>query len=260
LVFCRINPRRIEVDEVKRILYANPEVIISKFNSSYATLLHLYEQYQEKLYQIYPQSLHYFQQKSSRRKRAAKLIHSKMDLLKELNYIRDGALTKKGMFAQAIYGYELPLAEVYAQNILEQLSQVELAILAAALVYEPRLRDEKPKIGRNLRRLKEATDEVSRTIRRLENRQRIWPKSKEFFYHLANVTEAWLRGTDFSKLGQYCAADEGELVRYFRMTVQILREIQHAPGVSAMLKEKVRNILPLFSRDIVDAEKQLRIK
>ncbi|NQT00106.1 MAG: DEAD/DEAH box helicase, partial [Candidatus Omnitrophica bacterium] len=51
--FCRINPSRIQFEEVKRILYARPEKVSSKFNSSYATLLHLYAQHQEKLYDLY---------------------------------------------------------------------------------------------------------------------------------------------------------------------------------------------------------------
>ncbi len=258
-VYCRINPRRIEYEEIKRILYGRPESIYSKFNSSYATLLHLYAKYQEKLYDIYPLSLHYFQQKPRRRKGALAMLRSRISLLKELDYISNNELTAKGTFAAAIYGYELPLAEIYAQGILEKLNQVELGILTAALVYEPRKRDRAPKITRNVRHLKEATDRSTKTIHQLERRFHIFPNSKEYHYHLAQVTEAWLQGTAFSKLGQYSEVDEGELVRYFRMIMQILREIQHAPVFSDLLKDKVRKLLPIFNRDIVDAEKQLRL-
>jgi superfamily II RNA helicase len=111
-----------------------------------------------------------------------------------------------------------------------------------------------------VRALKEITDQTSKSIHRLEQRFRVWPKSKEYFYHLAGVTEAWIGGTDFSKLGQYSDVDEGELVRYFRMAVQILREIQHAPVTSPALKEKVKKLLAVFNRDIINAENQLRIK
>jgi ATP-dependent RNA helicase DOB1 len=166
----------------------------------------------------------------------------------------------KGNFAAAIYGYELSLGEIYAQNILESLSQTELAILTCALVYEPRKANHAPKITRNVRALKEITDTTIKDIHQLERKFHIWPKSKEYFYHLAQTTEAWLNGTDFSKLGRYSDVDEGELVRYFRMTVQILREMQHADVFSDLLKEKVRKLLSVFNRDIVDAEKQLRMK
>ncbi|MCQ9208133.1 MAG: DEAD/DEAH box helicase [Omnitrophica bacterium] len=257
---CRINPHRIQFEEVKRILYGQPERVTSKFNTSYATLLHLYAKYQEKLYQIYPHTLHYFQEKPRRRKGAQDMLRAKVLLLKELGYIQDRGLTVKGKFAAALYGFELPLAEIYDQNILEQLNEVELGILAASLVYEPRRLERTPKITRNIRALKEITDKTSKNIHRLEQKFRIWPKSKEYFFHLAPVVEAWLRGCDFSKLGQYSGADEGELVRYFRMAVQILREIQHAPVTSAALKEKVKKLLVVFNRDIIDAQKQLRTK
>ena len=259
-IFCRINPRKIHLEEVKRILYGNPEKIISKFNSSYATLLHLYARYQERLYEFYPLSLHYAQQKPGKRKEAENLLRARIELLKELDYIQDKRLTHKGKFAAALYGYELSLAEIYAQGLLEQLNQIELAILVCALVYEPRKQDISPRITRNLRALKEITDQAIKNIHRLEYRFRIFPKSKEYFYHLAAVTEAWLRGTEFAKLGRYSDIDEGELVRYFRMAVQILREILHAPISSSVLKEKTKKLLTVLNRDIIDAERQLRMK
>ncbi|MBN2097475.1 MAG: DEAD/DEAH box helicase [Candidatus Omnitrophica bacterium] len=259
-VYCRINPRWIEAEEVKRILYANPEKISSKFNSSYATLLHLYAKHKENLYQLYPLTLHYFQEKPRRRKKAKELLQAKISLLKELGYIRNQELTAKGEFAASLYGFELPIAEIFAQNILERLSQVELGILATALVYEPRKGDHTPKLTPNARALKAITDEIHRAIQRLEQRLHIWPKSKEYFFHLALVTEAWLRGEEFSQLSRYSNVDEGELVRYFRMATQVLREIQHAPVTSEQLKERIRKLLLIFNRDIVDAEKQLRIE
>ncbi len=259
-VFCRINPRRIQIEELRRILYGRPERITSKFNSTYATLLHLYAKHQEKLYELYPLTLHYFQEKPRRRKAAQAMLRAKIALLKELDYIRNNTLTAKGRFAAALYGYELPLSEIYAQNILEQLNEIELAILASSLVYEPRKQDRAPKITRNLRGLKEITDQTIKTIHRLEERFHIFPKSKENFFHLAEATEAWLQGCDFSKLQRHSDVDEGELVRYFRMAVQILREIQHAPVSSNTLKERIQRLLVVFKRDIVDAENQLRIK
>ncbi|MFH1245450.1 MAG: DEAD/DEAH box helicase [Candidatus Omnitrophota bacterium] len=259
-VYCRINPHRIEFEEIKRILYATPETILSKFNSSYATILHLYEKYQEKLYEIYPLSLHCFQQKPRRKKIARETLEAKVNLLKRLDYIRDTALTGKGIFASALYGYELSLTELYAQDLLDELTEPELGVLACALVYEPRKADRPPRLSRNVRRLKAFADQTTKDVQRLEERFRIWPKSKTYFFHLSDVTQAWLNGCEFHKLGQYSSVDEGELVRYFRMAMQVLREIQHAPITVPRLKEKIKNLLSVFNRDVIDAEKQLRMK
>lgn len=259
-VFCRVNPHMLEFEEIKRILYATPETILSKFNSSYATILHLYEKYQEKLYEIYPLSLHCFQQKPRRKQIAREMLEAKVNLLKRLGYLQEGNLTFKGRFASTLYGYELSLTEIYAQNLLDELSEIELGILACALVYEPRKADRPPKLTRNVRRLKEVADQTTKHIQRLEERFRIWPQSKSYFFHLAEASQAWMNGCEFHKLGQYSSVDEGELVRYFRMAMQVLREIQHAPITVPRLKEKIKNLLYVFNRDVIDAEKQLRMR
>jgi len=70
--------------------------------------------------------------------------------------------------------------------------------------------------------------------------------------------EAWLRGTNFDKTLQMTDCDEGEVVRYFRMSVQVLREISQAPIASYLLKDKIKETIRVINRDIVNAEKQLR--
>ena len=69
---------------------------------------------------------------------------------------------------------------------------------------------------------------------------------------------AWLRGTSFDKILQFTDTDEGEVVRYFRMGVQVLREIKDARVVSQVLKERIKETIRVINRDIIDAEKQLR--
>ena len=52
--------------------------------------------------------------------------------------------------------------------------------------------------------------------------------------------------------------DEGEIVRYFRMAVQILREINKAKVASPVLKSRIQETCRVINRDVIDAEKQLR--
>ncbi len=256
-VYSRINPRFISFEELKRIVYGEPERVYSQFNTSYATILNLYLTYGEKLYDIYLLSFHYFQQKPFIRKRAQDLFRAKVKILKKLGYIGDG-LSEKGFFASKIYGYELSLGELYKQDILERLSEIELGILCAALVFEPRKASRKPRLSLHVRKLKQITDRVVKKIRGMENGFQIRPLSKEYFFHLAPCIEAWMRNESFDKLFRYSDADEGEIIRYFRMTIQILREITETP-VAQKVKEKAKNAIRLINRDIIDAEKQLRL-
>jgi superfamily II RNA helicase len=257
-VYCRINPRRISFEEVKRIIYGQPEEVRSQLNSSYATILNLYEKHKEELFKIYPLSLHSFQSRKQEQREALRLIEAKLGLLKELGYIKNSALTQKGQFAKTVYGYELILSELYAAGILEQLDEFGLGIIAAAAVFEPRKNQRMPSLSKTSRKIKRAGEEMYAAIKQKELKYRIYPVSKPPYFHLSTIMEAWLRGTVFDKILQYTDTDEGEVVRYFRMSVQILREINDAPVASHLLKERIKETIRVINRDIVDAEKQLR--
>jgi len=257
-VYCRINPTRISFDEVKRVIYNSPEEVRSQFNTSYATVLNLYEKHKEGIFDIYPSSLHYFQSKKYEQREALRLIEAKLKLLKDLNYIQDGILTSKGEFAKTVYGYEMVLSELYERNILEQVEEFGLGVLAAAMVFEPRKNQRMLNISKGSRSIRNTCDELYEEIKEKEHKYRIYPFSKKPYFHLSSCMESWLRGTRFDKILEFTDTDEGEVVRYFRMSVQVLREIHDAPVASYLLKERIKETIRVINRDIVDAEKQLR--
>ncbi|MDD5495980.1 MAG: DEAD/DEAH box helicase [Candidatus Omnitrophica bacterium] len=256
-VYSRINPHRIYIDEVKRIIYGKSEEVRSQFNTSYATILNLYEKYTEGLPKIYPLSFHYFQSGKQRQKEAVRLMDSKLRLLKESDYIANGKLTAKGSFAKNVYGYELILSELYAEGEFEKLDEYGLGIMAAASVFEPRKNQRIAALPKSARDIKLTCDSIYNGIRHRESRYRIYPVSKMPHFNLAKTIECWMRGEKFSRILQFSDTDEGEVIRYFRMTIQVLREVSDAP-ISYILKDKITNAIRLINRDIIDAEKQLR--
>jgi superfamily II RNA helicase len=258
-VYCRINLNRMNIDEVKRVIYGRPEEVRSQLNTSYATILNLYEKYKEDLFKIYPLSLHYFQSRKNEQKNALRLIEAKLKLLKESGYIHNGILTDKGQFAKSVYGYELILSELYDRQILEQLDEFGLGVVASATVFEPRKNQRIPVgISKNTRSIKRVCEEIYDEIKHKEQRYRIYSASKLPYFHLSIAMESWLRGTEFDKILRFTDTDEGEIVRYFRMSVQILREIHDAKVASYILKDKIKETIRVINRDVVDAEKQLR--
>ncbi len=256
-VCSRVNPRFMKYSELERIIHGEPEKVSSRFNASYATILNLYQRYGEKLYDIYSLSFHYFQEKKNSRQRAVELLRAKVNLLKRLGYIWEGRLTEKGIFAARIYGYELSLSELYEEINLEQLPPEDLAVLALALVFEPRKGIAVPALPRRLKALQRTADGVLEQIQKMERKRGIVPLSKKCYFHLSACLEAWMKNEDFGRIHRYTDVDEGEIIRYFRMGVQVLREILETP-VSPLFKEKIKSIIPLINRDVIDAEKQLR--
>lgn len=257
-VYSRVNPQKLGFDEVKRIIFGRPEEVRSQLNTSYATILNLYQKYKEGLFKIYPLSLHFFQSRKDDQKEALRLIGSKLKLLKEMGYISNGALTQKGIFAKTVYGYELILGELYDQQIIEQVDEFGLGIITCAIVFEPRKNQRTPILSKNARRIKRVCEETYEEIKRKESRYKIYPASKPAYFHLSGAVEAWLRGTTFDKTLRFTDTDEGEIIRYFRMSVQILRELNCAQVCSVVLKNRIKETIRVINRDIVDAEKQLR--
>ncbi len=256
-VYSRVNPHRITFEELNDIIYGQPETVQSKFNASYATVLNLYERYEERLYDIYPRSFHYYQTDEKNRKKALGLLRSKVHILRDLGYISGPGLSEKGSFARKIYGYELSLSEFYERGLLEHLSVRELAMLCLALVYEPRKGSLKPKYNKRIKKIEKSTKKVLKGVRRHEKELGIFPLSKRYHFHLSPCLERWMQGKTFEDILKFTDADEGGIIRYFRMAVQILREILDTPA-SPRLKENVRDAIRIINRDIIDAEKQLR--
>ena len=258
-VYLRVNPSTITHHEVLRVLHGKPEPVQSRFNTAYATLLNLYRHHGRELLALFPRTLYYFQTSGSRREAGLSFMERKLDLLQELGYLTPQGLTGKGDFACWMYGYELLLTELHAQGHLDQLDPPALAVLLVAAVYESRPGLSLPKTTAIGRRLEKICEEPMSHIHRAEQRFQIHPRSKAPNFQLASAMEAWFHGSPFVKLGRLCEVDDGEIVRYFRMTLQLLRQLIEAPAADEALHRKAQLALTRINRDVVDAEQQLRM-
>lgn len=257
-VYSRINPHRIEFNQVKNIIFSDPEPVNSQFNLSYASLLHLYAKWQEKLYAVYPQSLHYFQSKKRTRKNALALLEAKIGLLKEMDYIEKYKLSYKGIFASHVYGYELLLTELFATGVLESLSSIELNIVLVSLCFEPRKNQLNVNLPKDILAIQDKVMPLIKQIRKKERQHRIRPFSKKPYFNLSVAIGNWSKGLPLSVAKSETGADEGEIVRYFRMVIQILKQLRAIAFISPGFKDRINESLKMVNRDEVDAEKQLR--
>ncbi len=257
-VYTRINPHQTSYTTVMRILYGKPEPIESQFNSCYATLLNLYSQFGSKLIDIYPRSFHFFQSNKKGRRRAEEAMGRKLELLSDLGYIASEKMTQKGEFASWMYGYELILSEMLEEGYLNTLNETQLAALLCSLVFEPRKNQLCPRIPAQIQSVEKRSMQFLKKIHAKEAMHRVWPYTKVPYFHLAPAVEAWVGGCRFVELGRHSDADDGELIRHFRMAVQLLRQIKHAPQVSPGLRKTADSAFHKINRDLVDAEKQLR--
>ena len=76
---------------------------------------------------------------------------------------------------------------------------------------------------------------------------------------MAGAVTGWMYNAPFSQLTKLCEVDEGEIVRYFRMAVQLLRQLSAIPSADSRLRTNAQSALSRMNRDIIDAEAQLRL-
>jgi superfamily II RNA helicase len=221
-VIVRVNPHKIDLSSLEKIIYGKYEPIKSQLNSCYATILNLYKLMGKKILNFYPLSFHFYKSNPHEKKETLGLLKRKISLLKNLNYILDKEdISWKADLASKVYSFELPIGEMFSSRFLDSLSEKELFILISSLCYEPRKGEKKPKLSKKIKKIKKEADKFTKYIHRMERKMRIYPLSKKFYFHLAQASWAWFEGTRFHKLSKFCNVDEGEIVRYFRMSIQV---------------------------------------
>ena len=258
-VYVRVNPVHVSFAEVQHLLHGAPEPVQSRFNTAYATLLNLYRRHGPSLLNIFPNTLYYFQTSGPRGQAGLDLMRRKLELLRVMGYLTPERLTPKGEFGSWLYGQELLLTELYTEQHLTHLSPFDLGLLMAAIVYEPRPGTASPRRHRPSRRLAQLCTQPLSRIHKEEARLHIAPKSKAPAFHLSLAIEAWMQRAPFSKLTKLCDVDEGEIVRYFRMAVQVLRQLSDTPAADDALRSTAQKALERINRDLIDAEAQLRL-
>jgi len=256
-VYSFVNPFNIAFDELYRLDTGNPEPIISKFNATFSTILNLYETYGDKLLDIYKLSFHHFQTKNSKSSIRYNQMKSRLNILKELGYITNNKLTSKGEFAKVVHGYGLILSELYDEGILETLDYKEMAILILSIVFEPKPGTRMPHLSENYKNIRFHTSETINRIHRAEKRYGIKELSKRCYYDLSAPLSEWMRERPFEEIIVMIKIDEGALIRYYRMGIQLMRELLRTP-VSDTVKENTNTAIALINHGVIDAENQLK--
>lgn len=249
----------LQAHSIKSLIRGIPEPVSSRFDLSYAGILNLYEKYGEDIYSIYYRSFKYFLEK--RRGEGLKLsgLRKKVKILKELKYLDSGSVSATGKFAREIHGYELSFGEVFRSDLIKDLYPKDLVYISLALVYEPKRGEQAlPEHGRSKYLYKLTKPLISR-IHKYEKVNDIMNMSPNFNFNLSPAAEMWMREEPFLWCVSNSGIDEGDLVRYFRMSIQILRELLNT-GLPGKSRSKIEKAISLMNRDIIDAERELRGK
>ena len=188
-------------------------------------------------------------------------IASRLKVLEELGYIDASGLLARGRIASQIYGYEMQVTQLLFRGFFERLSEDELNVLMMAILCEPRkdwgnyrkLQD------KQLKRLLEAADGEIEPVRVLEQQYQVAETMPTLETKLSTAILAWSQGCEFEELHEYVELADGDFVRAFRLVIDLLRQMHRAMVGHTALLDKIDRCLDKINRDVVDAERQLRI-
>ena len=187
-------------------------------------------------------------------------ITSRLNVLETLGYIEELKLLPRGNTASNVYGYELQLTQLIFSGFFERLSEDEINCLIVAIVCEPRKEGyyKRIKDKKFLSILGSAWNEIL-TIQEIENQFNVSDVIPVLEPRLCSAMLAWSRGCEFDKLTEYADLDAGDFVRTFRIVIDQLRQIRRAMSAHTALVDKLNRCIGKINRDVVDAERQLRI-
>jgi superfamily II RNA helicase len=264
-VLSRVEWPAIRSQPIRRVLTGSVEPIVSRFNLSYATILNLYERLGDRLFEAAEKSFSNFS--ASGRGTSAfgekvRLLRKRLQVLRDLGYLRDRSLTEKGRLAAQIYGYELQVTELLANGLLDGLDEHLLNVVLAAVVFEARRGAwyDPPEEVPRLSMIKKRSLRCVGTVRHAELARGIEPPVKHLDYRLSSIVYAWSTGCSFDALRDMTSSSDGDLVRSLRQAIQLLRQVAIAVAAARPdLESRLRRGVACLRRDVVDAERQLRI-
>lgn len=179
------------------------------------------------------------------------LAHRKV--LTDFGYLKEDYPTDKGVMASQIRAEnELFIAEIILSDVLENLSAAELASVVCAITTEDMRVETFPQIP-----LSQATRKTLNLIKNVRRNIDICQKESEIetpMYinsYFSALIELWINGAEWDTIIGQVELGEGDVVRIFKRTVDVLRQfcaISHVPeslvltareAISAILREPI---------------------
>ncbi len=269
LVYSVIDDSRItDIEDVRHVLYGQIEPIKSRFNLSYSTIINLHRVLGPRIFDAWERSFNNFQWNQMPRKKKEKnqkkqilAIDQRLALLRDLDYIRgENEITEKGFVASRINGFELPVTELFFSGLLEWLDAAQCVVVLGSLVFEERRGDLFRPMDRRV--LGEHHADVERIVQRVvdaEHKHEIAGTVRPPNFKIGSCLHAFASGADLDDLLDLTNASLGDIVRVFRLTVQVIRQLKKAVTAERSFIEKLDRAIELVNRDAVDAKRQLEL-
>ena len=234
-------------DEVKAITDKDIEPIKSQFRLSINSVLNLIDLHsKEEIEHILRLSFFSYQKFGKNFLNIpTKLLLARYDnvvkMLNKMGYLVQGELTDKGHFSSKIFADEITMGEVFSTEVVDSLDEYQVLLVMAALVYEPKERDEFKKTYQN--------EQLKNLISTLRKNQYLTHERK--FLELRDMTALVYpvyNGQNFFDLLKITSFLEGDLIRFFAQILDRIGQVKKASQSNYKLNNKMENCKGIIER------------
>ena len=176
--------------------------------------------------------------------------------LEKAGYLENRYPNEKGLTIGAIRAEnELFLAEIIFSGILDTLKVDELASVICAITTEDLRAEVYPEIPIS-KGTRKALNKIKDIRRRLTVLQRDFDIDTEMYInsYYSPLIEYWVNGGEWEELVEQVPSGEGDVVRCFKRTIDVLRQLTVIPNVSDELVQNARAAIDAINRSPVDID------
>ena len=182
------------------------------------------------------------------------LAHRKV--LSEFGYLKEDYPTEKGVMTSQIRAEnELFLAEIILSHVLENLTPAELASVVCAITTEDLRAEIYPQIpiSQPTRKTLNLIKNIKRNIDRVQKDNEIeTPMYINSYY--SSMIEMWINGAEWESILDQVEMGEGDIVRIFKRTVDVLRQLCVISNIPESLVFTAREAIDGILREPIDID------
>lgn len=177
-------------------------------------------------------------------------------VLTKLGYLENDFPTEKGMLCSTIRAEnELYIAEMLLSGILDDLTPAQLSAVVCAVITEDLRGDVFPSQPLS-HPTRKALNQLKNVRKKIAVVQRDYDIDTEMYInsYYSPLIEMWVEGLSWEELTGMTQSSEGDVVRVFKRTIDILRQIANAQYINPQLNETAKDAIKAILREPIDVD------
>ena len=174
-------------------------------------------------------------------------------VLEEMGYLLDNYPSEKGLLTSSLRTEnELYFSEIILSGVLDNLEPGELAAVICAIITEDvRNKAYLPlKVSKPVRKTLADIETIGRKVWKMQKKYNI-EKPILLNPYYSPLVENWINGMDWEELTENIEVPEGDIVRTFKRTVDLLRQLSMMKDIPENLSKNAGYALECINREPV---------